>query len=85
MAIYQFKRENDNKIVQQIFPIGTCPSEIICEDGIKAKRIISVPYVSFFDKNGSSNSNASKLNKEMKKRQEKANKKMRQRWKSVKK
>lgn len=37
-----------------------------------------------FSKTGSSGSNASKLNAEMRKRNEEAGKRMRERWKSVK-
>lgn len=84
MPIYEFKKEN-GEIIEQIFPIGKCPSEITCEDGKKAIRIISNSYIAFFDGNGSSNSNASKLNKQMNRRQKQADSRMRQRWKSVKK
>lgn len=37
MPIYEFERE-DGEIVEQIFPISNIPDEIICSDGVKAKR-----------------------------------------------
>jgi hypothetical protein len=63
--------------------MGECPKTITLEDGRLAKRVYGC-NVSMFSKEGSSGSNASKLNAEMRKRNEEAGVRMRQRWKSVK-
>ena len=34
---YEFKRP-DGEWVEKEFPIGTCPSEITCDDGVVARR-----------------------------------------------
>lgn len=81
-VLYAFQTEQ-GEIVNQFFPMGQCPNEITLEDGRKAKRVY-LSNVSMFSKEGSSGSNASKLNAEMRKRNEEAGKRMRQRWKSVK-
>ena len=45
-VLYGFERE-DGKRIEKFFPMGKCPDEIICEDGIKAKRVFSTPNVSY--------------------------------------
>lgn len=83
MAIlYAFFTE-DGEEINRFFPIGQCPNQIVLDDGRIAKRSFK-SNVSMFTKQGSSGSNASKLNNEMKKRNEEAGKRMKERWKSVK-
>ena len=83
MAIlYAFQTE-DGQTISEFFPMGECPKELILKDGRVAKRVYK-SNVSMFSKEGSSGSNASKLNAQMRKRNEEAGKRMRQRWKSVK-
>ena len=43
MAIYEFQRENDLKIVEKRFPMGECPRSIVCDDGVTAHKIFSIP------------------------------------------
>ena len=35
--LYEFKRE-DGEWIEMEFPIGQCPREIACSDGVKARR-----------------------------------------------
>ena len=83
MPFYDFKRQDNDEIITKMFSISECPKFIECQDGVIAHKVISAPNVSMFGKNGSV-MNSSKLNNDMKKRQEKADKRMRERWKSVK-
>ncbi len=41
---YEFEKE-DGTIISESFPMGKCPKEIVCEDGQKAKKIFSLPYI----------------------------------------
>ena len=55
------------------------------EDGVKAKRVFSVPFVSIMGANGHvTGDGAAKLNADMKARQAAADKRMRERYKSCK-
>lgn len=81
---YEFKREDNGEIVERDFPMGKCPKFIVCDDGMEAMRIFSVPFVSIMGTNGHvTGDGAAKLNADMRKRQDEANKRMRERWKSV--
>lgn len=83
MALYAFQKD-DGTVVEQFFPMGKCPKEITCQDGSKAYRIYGCANVTY--KGGFlPTSVAEKRNKEMRKRQALADKRMRQSWKSVKK
>lgn len=77
-VLYGFERE-DGKRVEKFFPMGECPNEIICEDGIKATRIFSTPNFSY-GRGSLPASVAEKRNRDMKKRNEEAGKRMRERW-----
>ena len=81
-VLYGFERE-DGKRIEKFFPMGECPNEIICEDGVKAKRVFSTPNFSY-GRGTLPATVAEKRNKDMKKRQEAADKRMRERWTSVK-
>lgn len=81
-VLYSFEKE-DGKRIEKFFPIGECPDEIICEDGMKAKRVLSSPNISW-GKGFLPSSVASKRKKDMIKRNEEAGQRMRERWKSVK-
>jgi len=81
---YEFKREDNGEIVEKNFPMGECPKFIVCEDGVRANRIFSVPFVQIMGTNGHvTGDGAAKLNADMKARQSAADKRMRERWKSV--
>lgn len=81
-VLYGFERE-DGKRIEKFFPIGECPDEIVCEDGVKAKRILSSPSISW-GRGSLPASVASQRKRDMIKRNEEAGKRMRERWKSVK-
>lgn len=82
---YEFQREDNGEIIKKDFPMGECPKFIVCEDGVKAKRIFSVPFVSIMGANGHvTGDGAAKLNADMKARQAAADKRMRERYKSCK-
>lgn len=83
MAILYSFQTQDGQIVERFFSMNECPNEIILDDGRVAKKNYG-GKVTMFSKEGSSGSNASKLNAQMRKRNEQAGKRMRQRWKSVK-
>ena len=82
MALYEFQKE-DGTTIELSFKMGECPSETICDDGQRATRVFSVPNIGMFSPNGQCN-NADALNADMKRRQEKADKTMRERWPSAK-
>lgn len=82
MILYGFITD-DGETVQEMFPMGQCPKEIVTKDGKIAKRVLG-GKISMFSKQGSAGSNASKLNAQMTKRNQEAGKRMRQRWKSCK-
>lgn len=82
MALYEFQKD-DGEVIELSFKMGECPKEVICDDGQKAVRIYSCPNIGLFSPNGQCN-NSSALNADMKRRQEKADKSMRERWPSVK-
>ena len=83
MALYAFQKD-DGTVVEQFFPMGECPKEITCQDGKKAYRMYGCPNVNY-GRGFLPTSVAEKRNKEMRKRQAQADKRMRQSWKSVKK
>ena len=83
MAVLYSFCTDDGEEISQFFPMGKCPSEIILEDGRIAKRTYNC-NISMFSTEGSSGSNAAKLNAEMRKRNEAAGKRMRERWQSCK-
>lgn len=83
MAILYAFQTDDGQIIEKFFSMSECPNEIVLDDGRIAKKQYG-GKVSMFSKQGSSGSNASKLNAEMRKRNEEAGVRMRQRWKSVK-
>jgi hypothetical protein len=83
MALYSFQTD-DGEEVERRFPMGECPKEITLDDGRIAKRVFGVPYVSMFGGGHASGDGATKLNADMKRRQEVAGKRMRDNWKSVK-
>lgn len=80
---YDFQREDDGAILTMEFPMGECPKEIVCDDGVVAKRIFHAPHLSMFGGRGTA-FNASKLNADMRSRNEAAGRRMRDSWKSVK-
>lgn len=83
MVLYAFQKD-DGSVVEQFFPVGECPKEITCQDGTKAYRIYGCANVTY--KGGFlPTSVAQKRNKQMRKRQAQADKRMRQSWKSLKK
>lgn len=83
MAIlYSFVTEDGEEICKS-FPMGECPSEIKLDDGRIATRSFGC-NISMFSTEGSAGSNAAKLNAEMRKRNEAAGKRMKERWKSCK-
>lgn len=81
---YEFEREDNGEIVERNFPMGECPKFIVCDDGVRANRIFSVPFVQMMGTDGHvTGDGAARLNSDMRKRQDDANKRMRERWKSV--
>ena len=80
---YDFRREDNNEIVERAFPMGKCPKEIVCDDGVVAKRVFYAPRVSMFGGNGTA-FDAGKLNADMKARNEAAGRRMKDTWQSVK-
>jgi len=81
---YEFMREDNGEIIEKNFPMGECPKFINCEDGTRANRIFSVPFVRMMGTDGHvTGDGAARLNADMRKRQDDANKRMRERWKSV--
>lgn len=50
--IYSFKKET-GEFIDLKFPMGECPSEVICDDGVKAVRVFCAPFVAI-KKSGSS-------------------------------
>lgn len=63
--------------------MGECPDEITCDDGEKAKRAFHAPSISW-GKGYLPEAVADKRNRDMKKRNADAGKRMKERWKSVK-
>ena len=83
MALYSF-RTDDGEEVERMFPMGECPREIALDDGRIAKRVFGVPNVSMFGGGHASGDGATKLNADMRRRQEEAGRRMRDSWQSVK-
>ena len=81
---YEFRRESDGVVVERSFPMSDCPKSIVCDDGVVAKRIFSVPKITMFGTNGTAG-DASRLNADMRARNEAAGRRMRDSWESVKK
>lgn len=82
MVLYSFKREDNGEWVQQFHPMGECPQEIICEDGVKAKRGYEGAPAVKWGKGFLPVGEALKRKKDMTKRNEKAGDKGRAYWKS---
>lgn len=82
MALYAFQKD-DGTIIEQFFSMGKCPKEIICQDGSKAYRVYGCPNVNY-GKGFLPTSVAEKRNRDMNKRQKEADKRMRERWTSLK-
>ena len=83
MALYSF-RTDDGEEVERMFPMGECPKEIALDDGRIAKRVFGVPNVSMFGGGHASGDGATRLNADMRRRQEEAGRRMRDSWQSVK-
>ena len=83
MALYSF-RTDDGDEVERMFPMGECPREIALDDGRIAKRVFGIPNVSMFSGGHVSGDGATKLNADMRRRQEEAGRRMRDSWQSVK-
>ena len=83
MALYSF-RTDDGDEVERMFPMGECPREIALDDGRIAKRVFGVPNVSMFGGGHASGDGATRLNADMRRRQEEAGRRMRDSWQSVK-
>lgn len=83
MALYSFQTD-DGEEVERRFPMGKCPKEIALDDGRIAKRVFCAPDVSMFSGGHAFGDGATKLNADMRRRQEEAGKRMRDNWKSVK-
>ena len=82
MAIYSFRRESDGKMIDRKFPIGECPDENICDDGVVAQHLITAPNVQW--KGGFMPPGQSmKRNADMKRRQSDSGRRMRDNWESV--
>jgi hypothetical protein len=80
---YEFKREDNGDIVEKDFPMGECPKFIVCDDGVRANKVISIPFISMIGRNGhASGDGASRLNADMSRRQKEADARMRERWRS---
>jgi len=82
MVLYSFKKEDGTEI-ELFYPMGECPEEVICDDGTKAKRHFQSPNIKW-GKGYLPPSVADKRNRDMKKRNEEAGIRMRERWKSLK-
>lgn len=83
MALYSFQTDDGDE-VERTFPMGECPKEITLDDGRIAKRVFGAPYVSMFGGGHASGDGATKLNADMRRRQEEAGRRMRDNWQSVK-
>ena len=83
MALYSF-RTDDGEEVERMFPMGECPKEIALDDGRIATRVFGVPNVSMFGGGHASGDGATRLNADMRRRQEEAGRRMRDSWQSVK-
>ena len=83
MALYSFQTDDGDE-VERTFPMGECPKEIALDDGRIAKRVFGIPNVSMFSGGHVSGDGATKLNADMRRRQEEAGRRMRDNWQSVK-
>ena len=83
MALYSFQTDDGDE-VERTFPMGECPKEITLDDGRIAKRVFGIPNVSMFGGGHASGDGATKLNADMRRRQEEAGRRMRDNWQSVK-
>ena len=83
MALYSFQTDDGDE-VERTFPMGECPKEITLDDGRIAKRVFGIPNVSMFGGGHVSGDGATKLNADMRRRQEEAGRRMRDNWQSVK-
>ena len=83
MALYMFRRDDNGECFERKYRIGECPKEIICDDGVIARHVITAPGVRW---NGGflPPGEAMRRNKDMKSRQDQAGKRMRDNWQSVK-
>ena len=83
MVLYSFQTDDGDE-VERTFPMGECPKEITLDDGRIAKRVFGIPNVSMFSGGHVSGDGATKLNADMRRRQEEARRRMRDNWQSVK-
>ena len=77
---YEFQRESDDVIIEQKFPMGKCPEFIICDDGVRANRIFSVPFFTFKEGQEPS-SHLRSMNEHMRKANIEAGERGRKEWK----
>lgn len=82
MAIYSFVRP-DGVEVEKSFPMGECPKEITCDDGVVAKRQFFAPSIKWSGGFVPPSASAQRK-KEMTARNKDVDSRMRERWKSVK-
>lgn len=64
MAFYEFKREDNGEIVEASFPIGKCPQQIICDDGVTARKIISASNIVIHGSSSPSKADQKKMRQE---------------------
>ena len=83
MVSYSFETDDGEEVERQ-FPMGKCPEEITLDDGRTARRVFKSPNISLFSNGHVSGASAARLNADMKKRQERAGKRMKDNWESVK-
>lgn len=83
MALYMFRRDDNGECFEKKYRIGECPKEIVCEDGVIARHVITAPAVQW--KGGFLPPGAAmKRTADMKRKQDDAGRKMKDSWKSVK-
>lgn len=80
MAIYEFQKE-DGEIVCKQFPMGKCPKEIECDDGIKARRIFSSGISMSFKEGQETSAKLKSMNEKMRKANIEAGERGRKEWK----
>ena len=83
MALYMFRRDDNGECFERKYRIGECPKEIVCEDGVVARHVITAPGVQW--KGGFlPPGEAMRRNRDMKSRQDTAGRRMKDNWQSVK-
>ena len=80
MPIHEYERE-DGKIVEMFFPtVGSVLDEIVCDDGVKAKKVMSVATFSFKGPSDHAPSQTLRRKREGLKRNEEAGNRGREKW-----